>query len=53
MFSNFLTPDTVDYMIAGYLVIAVGIGLYIASLAIRTKHTLRAYQLYKEDLDQQ
>lgn len=53
MLSNFLTPDTVNYMIAGYVVIGVGIALYITSLAIRTKKALKAYQLYNQDLDPQ
>ena len=50
MFSRFLTPDTVDYMIAGYVVITVGIGIYIASLALRWRKAAREYQLLKKDL---
>lgn len=53
MLSTLLTPDTVDYMIAGYVVFAGGIGLYVASLAIRTKKALNAYRLYHQELDQQ
>jgi len=52
MLGQFLTPDTVDYMVAGYVVIALGIGLYIASLVIRTRKALEAYRLYDQDLDQ-
>ena len=52
MFSKLLTPDTVDYMIAGYVVITLGIGIYITSLALRWKRTVKAYQQYQEDLDQ-
>jgi CcmD family protein len=31
-----MTPDTLDYMIAGYIVIAVGIAAYLLSLIIRS-----------------
>jgi hypothetical protein len=52
MFSKLLTPDTVDYMIAGYVVITLGIGIYIASLVFRWKKTVKAYLQFKNDLDQ-
>ena len=52
MFSKLFTPDTVDYMIAGYAVITLGIGTYITSLVLRWRRTVQAYQQYKEDLDQ-
>lgn len=53
MLSRLLIPDTVDYMIAGYVVVTLAVGLYIASLALRWRKALKAYQLYKGDLDQQ
>ena len=52
MFSKLMTPDTVNYMIAGYVVITVGIGIYVTSLALRWRKTVRAYLKYKNDLDQ-
>ena len=52
MLNRLLTPDTVDYMIAGYVVVTLSVGLYIASLALRWKKAQKAYQLYKDDLDQ-
>lgn len=52
MFSRLFVPDTVDYMIAGYVVVTLAIGLYIASLTLRTKKALKAYRMYKRDLDQ-
>jgi hypothetical protein len=51
MFSKLFTPDTVDYMIAGYVVITVGIGLYISSLVLRWNKSVKAYKQYKNDLD--
>ena len=52
MFSRLFVPDTVDYMIAGYVVVTLAVGLYIASIALRTKKALKAYRVYKNDLDQ-
>jgi hypothetical protein len=52
MFSRFLTPDTVDYMIAGYVVITLAVAIYIISLTLRWKKAVQAYKLYKNDLDQ-
>ena len=51
MFSKLLTPDTVDYMIAGYVVITIGIGIYVTTLALRWKKTVKAYKRFKNDLD--
>ena len=51
MFSRLLVPDTVDYMIAGYVVITLGLGIYLASLAVRWKKTVKEYQLLQKDLD--
>ena len=50
MFSKLMTPDTVNYMIAGYVVITVGIGIYVSSLALRWRKTVKAYQQYIKDL---
>jgi len=52
MFSKLLTPDTVDYMIAGYVVITIGIGIYVTSLALRWQKTVKAYKQFKNELDQ-
>ncbi len=51
MLSRLMTPDTVNYMIAGYVVITVGIGLYLISLALRWGRTVKAYQQYKNEQD--
>ena len=51
MFSKLLTPDTVDYMIAGYVVITLGIGIYMGSLVLRWKKTVKAYNQYRKDLE--
>jgi len=51
MFSRLLIPDTVDYMIAGYVVITVGIGLYLTSLALRWKKAASEFRSLQKDLD--
>lgn len=51
MLSRLLVPDTVDYMIAGYVVVTLAVGIYLASLALRWKKARQAYQLYKNELD--
>ncbi len=51
MISQLIIPDTVNYMIAGYVVIALAVGLYIASLALRWRRAQRDYELYKNELD--
>ncbi len=51
MFSKLLIPDTVDYMIAGYVVITVGIGIYLASLIARWKKTTEEYRRYTGERD--
>lgn len=53
MFSRLFTPDTLDYMIAGYIVVALGIGMYITSLFLRWRKALEDYKLYQNDLEQQ
>ncbi len=45
------TPDTVDYMIAGYVVIFGVIGLYLASYLIRNRNLKRDLELL-EEIDQ-
>ena len=52
MLSKLFTPDTVDYMIAGYVVITVGLSVYLTSLVLRWKKAVKAYTQYKNDLDQ-
>ena len=42
-------PDTLDYMIAGYVVLTLVLGAYLASLVIRWRRTLREYLHYKKD----
>ena len=39
MLSRFFVPDTVDYLIAGYLVLTVVISSYILSIYFRLKKT--------------
>ena len=39
-----MTPDTLDYMIAGYIVIAVGITAYLISLVIRSAKIRRTLE---------
>lgn len=51
MFSKLFTPDTVDYMIAGYVVITVGIGIYLTSLITRWKKIAKVYRRYSEERD--
>ena len=45
MLSRLFVPDTINYMIAGYVVLSVVISLYVASIALRWKKTK---QLYKD-----
>ena len=39
MLSRFFVPDTVDYMIAGYVVLTVVLSIYILSIYLRLKKT--------------
>jgi hypothetical protein len=39
MLSRLFVPDTVDYMIAGYVVLTVVISIYLLSLYLRLKKT--------------
>jgi hypothetical protein len=49
MLSRFLIPDTVDYMIAGYVVISAALTLYLASLALRWRKAVAEYRMYHKD----
>ncbi len=49
MLSRFFVPDTMDYMIAGYLVLSVVISVYIISIAARWKKTKQEYQSYSQE----
>ena len=49
MFSRLLVPDTIDYMIAGYVVLSAVLSIYIASLALRWKKAAAIFRLYKEE----
>ncbi len=44
------TPDTSNYMIAGYVISFLTMGIYVASLYIRNRN-LRQDQQTLEDLD--
>ena len=47
MFSRLFVPDTLDYMIAGYVVLSVMILIYISSLAMRWKKARQEYENLK------
>lgn len=49
MLSRLLIPDTVDYMIAGYVVISVSLFLYLTSLVMRWRKAAAEYRLYQPD----
>lgn len=49
MLSRLFVPDTVDYMIAGYVVLSVVLSIYVASIALRWKKTAALYRSYKEE----
>jgi len=51
MLSRFFVPDTVNYMIAGYLVIAVMISGYIMSLILRWRKAHQEYVYLRKDQD--
>ena len=51
MLSGFFVPDTVNYMIAGYLVIAVMIPGYITSLILRWRKAHQEYVYLQKDQD--
>jgi len=51
MLSRFFVPDTVNYMIAGYLVLAVMITGYIMSIILRWRKAHREYVHLRKDQD--
>ena len=42
-----ITPDTSSYMIAGFVVTFVTMGIYIASLYIRTRNLLQDVETFE------
>jgi hypothetical protein len=44
MLSRLFVPDTVDYMIAGYVVLVVVLMIYLLSIYIRWRNTKKEYQ---------
>ena len=48
MFSGLFVPDTVNFMIAGYVVLAVIISAYILSLVWRWNKTKKEYLRLKD-----
>lgn len=48
MLSRFFVPDTVDYMIAGYVVLTVVISTYILSIYFRWKKTRQKIESFTE-----
>jgi len=51
MLSRFFVPDTVNYMIAGYLVFGVMISGYVMSLILRWRKAYREYVYLRKDED--
>ena len=49
MLSRLFVPDTLDYMIAGYVVLTVVISAYVISIALRWKRAAAEFRLYQED----
>jgi hypothetical protein len=48
MLSRFFVPDTVDYMIAGYVVLTIVISTYILSIYFRWKKTRQEIESFTE-----
>ena len=46
-----MIPDTLNYMIAGYIVIGSGILLYLSSLIIRSIRVKQKLEKNKQDLE--
>ena len=53
MFSPFIIPDTVDYMIAGYLVLTAALVIYLASLVSRWRKAAAEYERFQGDSPQE
>ena len=51
MLSGLFVPDTVDYMIAGYLVVGVMISGYIMSLFLRWRKARQEHVYLRNDQD--
>ena len=49
MMMNLLIPDTLDYMIAGYIVVGVMILGYLLSLILRWKKARQEYLVIEKD----
>ena len=49
MLSGLFVPDTVDYMIAGYLILTVVLSSYLLSIYLRWKKTKKVYISFKEE----
>jgi hypothetical protein len=52
MFFQDITPDTSGYMIAGFVISFVVMGLYVASMYLRTR-SLRQDQSLLEEMDRE
>lgn len=52
MFLQQTTPDTLTYMIAGYAVLAVVLGVYLASFFVRFRNLKQDLEVLQE-IDQQ
>jgi len=46
MVSRLLVPDTLDYMIAGYVVLSLVLSIYVASIALRWKKTKQQFNKF-------
>ena len=49
MFSNLFVPDTVDYMIAGYVVLTIGLAIYLTSLVLRWRKAVAEFRIFQGD----
>lgn len=49
MLSRLFVPDTVNYMIAGYLVVVVMIFGYISSLILRMRKTTQKVEVLRKE----
>jgi hypothetical protein len=44
MFSRLFVPDTWDFMYAGYIVLTIVLGIYVASIAARWRKGKQEYR---------
>lgn len=49
MMIKLLVPDTLDYMVAGYIVVGVMVFGYVLSLILRWRKAKLEYQSYQAD----